>query len=89
MVNGKSGPLTEGCFYFGNHHKQLANFEEDLQLHFDIFGILGLKNVEKVLHLSDLFFSIFGSFGQVSLAKIIAKNLAKIEKPPLWEHQNM
>ena len=42
IVNGKSGPLTEGCFYFGNHHKQLANFEEDLQLHFDIFGILGL-----------------------------------------------
>ena len=50
FVNGKSGPLTEGCFYFGNHHKQLANFEEDLQLHFVIFGILGLKNVEKVLH---------------------------------------
>ena len=47
MVNGKSGPLTEGCFYFGNHHKQLVNFEEDLQLHFDIFRILGLENVEK------------------------------------------
>ena len=59
------------------------------KLHFDIYGILRLKNVQNVLHLSDLFFSIFGSFGEVSLAKIIAKNLAKIEKPPFWEPQNM
>ena len=26
---------------------------------------------------------------QLNLAKIIAKNLAKIEKPPFWEPQNM
>ena len=55
------------------------------KLHFDIYGILRLKNVQNVLHLSDLFFSIFGSFGEVSLAK----NLAKIEKPPFLEPQNM
>ena len=28
-------------------------------------------------------------FGEVNLAKIIAKNLVKIEKPPFWEPQNM
>ena len=63
----------------------MVNFEEDLQLHFDIFRILGLENVEKEKCCIRLFFYIFESFGEVSLAK----NLSKIEILPFLEPQNM
>ena len=61
---------------------------------FDIFEILGPQNwdlemLKKCCIRLICFSSFFGSFGEVNLAKIIAKNLAKIEKPPFLEPQNM
>ena len=43
----------------------------------------GLK-ISKIAILKTLKFQ-----NQLNFAKIIAKNLAKIEKPPFWEPQNM